>query len=252
MSDFTFKDVLTGILKFNDENVMHIGFDTDSEDIIITNWNAAAGTSKTLQTNMNSSGSGYSNDDIASHAFTGDVVLESATTIHGSAFEDSFITSASGLTPTKIKGSAFRDCPDLVSVEFPNVTDMSAANNVFSGCSELKSVKLPKLSNISSSTNIASSCPKLEVFDAGVIGSMTNNFFNGDSALRTLILRKTGSICTTNWASSAVFGGIYDNPAESKIYVPEDLISTYQAATNWSALYTLGVTFAKIEGSIYE
>ena len=58
MSDFTFKEFLTGILKFNDENVMHIGFNSDTEDIIITNWNAVADTAKTLQTNLNGGSGG--------------------------------------------------------------------------------------------------------------------------------------------------------------------------------------------------
>jgi hypothetical protein len=48
------------------------------------------------------------------------------------------------------------------------------------------------------------------------------------------------------------FGGIYQNPTESTIWVPSALISVYQTATNWSTLYNMGVTFAPIEGSIYE
>ena len=43
------------------------------------------------------------------------------------------------------------------------------------------------------------------------------------------------------------------NGATGTVYVPQALIPTYQAATNWKTLYDAGtVTFAAIEGSEYE
>ena len=47
-------------------------------------------------------------------------------------------------------------------------------------------------------------------------------------------------------------GGIYNNPTESTIYVPQDLISSYQADSKWSLAYNAGATFLPIEGSEYE
>ena len=47
-------------------------------------------------------------------------------------------------------------------------------------------------------------------------------------------------------------GGIYNNPTESTIYVPQALIASYQADSKWSLAYNAGVTFLPIEGSIYE
>lgn len=53
MSDFTFKDNLSGIIRFNDANVFTIGFDADTEDITITKTDDETGTTKTLNINMN-------------------------------------------------------------------------------------------------------------------------------------------------------------------------------------------------------
>lgn len=197
-------------------------------------------------------GGGYTLDAIAEKSITGDIVLDTATVIKFGAFAESAITSATGTAPTRIETEAFRYCASLITIKFPNVENVNVASYAFANCATLEEVHLPKLSNISSTTFMCATCPNLKVADLGVIGSMTNNMFNGDTSLRTLILRKTGSICTTNWANAGVFGGIYNNPTESTIYVPSALISSYQSATNWSTLYNMGVTFSAIEGSIYE
>ena len=199
-----------------------------------------------------SSGGGYTIDDIAMHNFSGAVVLNTATDIQDSAFSRSAITSVMGNGPTKVRGAAFRYCNSLESINLPNVTDVSSANYAFADCPALMELYLPKLSGWSSTTYLCQNDTSLEIADLGVIGNMTNNCFNGCSSLRTLILRKTGSICTTNWATAAVFGGIQQNPTQSTIYVPSALIATYQTASNWKTLYEAGVTFKAIEGSIYE
>lgn len=58
MSDFTFRDPLTGIIRFNDANVIHIGYEPSSEDITITAQNDETGTSKTINVNMSGGGGG--------------------------------------------------------------------------------------------------------------------------------------------------------------------------------------------------
>ena len=68
------------------------------------------------------------------------------------------------------------------------------------------------------------------------------------------MLRRTSAICAlgnTNSFTNTPMAGY--NSLTGTVYVPEDLISSYQTATNWSTLYNNGtVTFTKIEGSIYE
>ena len=79
-----------------------------------------------------------------------------------------------------------------------------------------------------------------------------NFMFENCTALRTLVLKTTNLVTLTNGTNANAWGGIYNNPTESTIYVPNALIASYQTASNWSTLYGRGVTFAKIEGSIYE
>lgn len=199
-----------------------------------------------------SAGGGYSDDDIAEKNITGDIILNTATTIKIGSFAGSAITSATGTAPARIETEAFRYCDNLININFPNINNASGAGYAFANCANLEEVHLPKLSDISSTTFMCATCPKLKIADLGVIGSMTNNMFNGDTALRKLILRKTGSICSTNWANAGVFGGIYSNPTESTILVPSSLINSYKSAANWSTLSEMGVTFSAIEGSEYE
>lgn len=53
MSDFTFKDHLDGIIRFNDANVFTINFDATTEDITIKKTDDETGQTKTLTINMN-------------------------------------------------------------------------------------------------------------------------------------------------------------------------------------------------------
>lgn len=284
MSDFTFNEFLTGILKFNDENIMHIGFNADTEDIIITNMNASADTAKTLQTNMNGGGgadlgqktitvngvydasddsldgydqvtvnvppSGYTIDDVVTRTVSGDITLTS-TYITGHGLEGCAITSLSSTTLTTINAYSIASCSSLTHVYLPELTTITNNNaNAFTECTALTSISLPKLSSYSGCQNTFKNCTSLVTADLGLVGVNTSTF-SGCSALRNLVLRKSSMVTLHAW-SAADMGGIYNNPADSTIYVPEDLISSYEGATNWSSAYAAGVTFAKIEGSIYE
>lgn len=53
MSDFTFRDQLDGIIRFNDANVFKIAFDTDTDDLTIQKTDDETGQTKTLTINMN-------------------------------------------------------------------------------------------------------------------------------------------------------------------------------------------------------
>ena len=95
-------------------------------------------------------------------------------------------------------------------------------------------------------------CGKLRIMDCGSSNITNGTSFQNCTALRTLIMRKTSAVQTINAWSANCMGGIYNNPTQSTIYVPNALISSYQTASNWSSAYAAGVTFAAIEGSQYE
>lgn len=146
---------------------------------------------------------------------------------------------------------AFESISTLTYVNMPAVTSGGTSiAYAFRSCSNLVECYLPNATaNIDRTCN---NCPKLQIFDGGA-GNINNSAsFQNCSALRTLILRKTSAVQTLNAWSANCLGGIYSNPTESTVYVPQALISSYQSATNWSSAYAAGVTFAAIEGSQYE
>ena len=79
------------------------------------------------------------------------------------------------------------------------------------------------------------------------------NFFNGDAALHTVIIRtknRVGGLGNINTFSGTRFAS---GGAGGTLYVPSALISSYQSATNWATI--LGYTnnqILPIEGSVYE
>lgn len=79
------------------------------------------------------------------------------------------------------------------------------------------------------------------------------NDFYGDSSFGTLIIRSSAVMPLANVNAFSNATKFRSGGAGGTLYVPSDLITSYQAATNWSTI--LGYTnnqILPIEGSIYE
>ena len=146
------------------------------------------------------------------------------------------IWNAKGLTYLK----SLRYNTGLVTVVFPDVNSIDSANG----------------NNFSSNIN-------LETIDCGVSWpKIPANFINADAKLTTIILRTTSVVPLLN------VNGLGNNSTPFKtggtggtIYIPKTLYdhlgdnsaSDYKAASNWADVDARGtITWAKIEGSIYE
>lgn len=182
---------------------------------------------------------------------TGATTLQTATTImdYGLA-KRTGMTSLSAPNVTRVGAYALSDCTGLTSVSFPTLTQLSG-DYAFSGCTQLTSVAFPSFTGQTRSRTF-NNCSSLAVADLGNCTQVANQTFNGSSALRTLVLRKTDAVCPLATWNQTTIGGIYNNPTASTIYVPSALISSYQSSGNWTTAYNAGVTFSAIEGSIYE
>lgn len=157
---------------------------------------------------------------------------------------------------------AFNRCSGLISISCEGrIVTLGA--NAFLGSSttkmQLKSVSFPNmalasnLSTVFGSTSSGYACEQLEFADIGSTAGIATNAFANCYKLQTLVLRKS-SVCTlanvTAFLNTPMRGY---NSLTGTVYVPSDLISSYQTATNWSTLYNNGtVTFVAIEGSEYE
>ena len=169
----------------------------------------------------------------------------------------------SGITSLTIQGSpyfenyAFGGCSAITSLNLPNITrfysnNSSVAHYIFSDCSNLVTVVLPSHGAYNTPTYMFQSCSNLEAFDIKNCNNLGSNFFKNCTKLRTLIIRKTDAVAASAGSGANQFGGIYSNPNDSVIYVPESLLSSYRSASNWVDLYNLNNNiFQKIEGTTY-
>ena len=143
-----------------------------------------------------------------------------------------------------MQNDAFKNCTGLTKASFPLITNMSRA--VFTGCTNLAEVNFPSLAYINSS--VFKDLISLKKADFSSITSINSSAFSGCTVLTDLVLRIENLVSISNvnafdgtpFASGGT-GGV--------VYCPQNLISEYQNATNWSSLT---VTFLPIEGSEYE
>lgn len=122
----------------------------------------------------------------------------------------------------------FRNYDSLAIADFPNVT--STGVNVFYACYGLKTVNLPSLISISS--NVFAYSSLLKRLDFPSVESISGGAFSGCSRLVTVILRKADTVCTLENVSA--FSGTSIAKGTGFVYVPNDLVEQYKAATNWS------------------
>lgn len=160
------------------------------------------------------------------------------------AILDRSVTAINNSEVTTIGQYALRGCTALQSIDCPAAT--TVATYAFYGCSALASVNFPLVESIG--TYGFRGCSALEIVDFPVLTSIAANSFYACSKLATLILRSS-TVCTLANVSAFTSTPFASGGKGGTVYVPGDLIESYQAATNWSSL---AVTWVAIEGSEYE
>lgn len=85
-------------------------------------------------------------------------------------------------------------------------------------------------------------CSSLTSFDCGITTSLSGGSFSGCSKLVSLTFRSS-TVCALTYPSA-----LASSSHHVTIYVPSNLITSYQEETNWSTLYNNGyITFMAIE-----
>lgn len=136
----------------------------------------------------------------------------------------------------------FRNYDSLAVADFSNVT--SAGVNIFYACYALHTVHLPSLISISS--NMFGYSSLLKRLDFPSVESIDTGAFSGCSRLVTLILRKAGTVCTLKNVNA--FTGTPISKGTGYIYVPDNLVEQYKAATNWSTYASQIKPISELEG----
>lgn len=182
------------------------------------------------------------------------------TTLRDYAFQGmTSLTSVSFPNVTQVGKSCFSNATNLASASFPSLTTIGGNGNQFE---KIKAATLafPSLTSIVGSYTFQANT-HLTAIDLGSVGSIGQQFFTGDTALTTIVLRKSTAITTlvgTNAFNNTPFksGG-----TGGTIYIPKALYDhlgdnsslDYKKATNWTTVNGYGtITWAKIEGSYYE
>ena len=145
---------------------------------------------------------------------------------------------------TYLGTEVFRNYDSLKVADFPNVT--STGINIFYACYGLSTVNLPKLSAIG--TNMFSYSSLLKKLDFPRVESIGTGAFSGCSRLVTLVLRKADTVCTL--ANVNAFTNTPIARGTGLIYVPDNLVEQYKAATNWSTYANQIKPISELEGTV--
>ena len=133
-------------------------------------------------------------------------------------------------------------CSGLTKLFFDNLTSVAAS--AFYNCTNLKTFVSKKAVSTNAS-EVFRNCSKLEAFDFGTgSGRLGGYYFQSCSALTIVVLRTTSVTALAN-ISAFTSTPFASGGAGGTLYVPSDLISTYQSASNWSTI--LGYTNNQIK-----
>lgn len=168
--------------------------------------------------------------------------LEKALTNTLTSYENENIT-----TIPIIYALAYRS--NLESVKLPNLQSLQA--HPFDG-TKISVLVLPKLSKFLGWQPFYG-MTYLTTLDILGAASAQGQAFNGSTALKTLIVRRTSDIMALGNINAFNNTPFASGKAGGTLYVPSALISSYQSATNWSTI--LGYpnnSIQAIEGSQYE
>lgn len=133
----------------------------------------------------------------------------------------------------------------ITKLYMPNYNNTgNAASGPFRNNTAMVYAIMPKMTKVYNAAFYG--CSSLKALDwlGGEINGSSNHFV-ACTKLNTMVIRKTASICslaTINAFNNTPFA---DGKAGGTLYVPQDLIASYQAATNWSTI--LGYTNNQIK-----
>ena len=172
---------------------------------------------------------------------------------------------------TTVGECAFLGCQALTAIDLPNVTQVK--RNAFEACNRLQAINLPKATEfgkgvftnsaiqqanfplvttigdncfhtakhlISANLPLVTSLPidsfrlsTIQTADFAAVTNINRTAFTDCTSLETLIIR-TPSVCVISDISVALRGSKIAS-GTGYIYVPDNLVDSYKAATNWVA-----------------
>lgn len=162
-----------------------------------------------------------------------------------------------------IENNAFQACVSLSELNFPKCTNVGA--RAFESCLEIKRANLPVLESVSQEAFMNCRtmeeiyapmvltigamgfywCEKLTKMDFTRLEKIGRSSFSS-TGIATLIIRKTDGICTLE--NKNAFTGSPIEQRTGYVYVPDELVEQYKAATNWSTYAAQIKPLSELEG----
>ena len=154
--------------------------------------------------------------------------------IHNNFSETNFCLQDSVVT--NIRNEAFRDRNKIRTINLPNVKTLG--NYVFRSC-KCHKIYLPSFESGDTANDGYRDCTRLVFIDHGKRTVLNDGTFRNTPCLSGIVLRNN-SVVTLKVAfnESSRYQKTSNVPGEAYVYVPRNLISEYQIATNWVTLYT--------------
>lgn len=239
---------------------------------------------------INGIDSGYSIADAIEHKYSGNIVYNGTANIpiglffnctNLTGFSAPNVTSISHQTSDGYTGNGnaytFFGCTNLESINLPKITSLYFCDYAFYNCNKItnwgidfhKIIKLGghSLRNSSIPTVLAFPClgwntetyastfrsTNLQKIDFGTgLYRVTSDAFN-TSNINTLVLRRPFGVVSLINMSAFTNTPFASAGTGGTLYVPSNLISSYEQATNWSTLLSYeNNNIEAIEGSQYE
>lgn len=145
-------------------------------------------------------------------------------------FENANVRSLNFPKLREISSMVFGSCQFLADFSAPLLE--SAGTDSFYMCTTLERLVLESLVNVP--IRFCYMCTKLKVVDLHSATQINSSAFQNCSVLSTLIIRKTGVVCTL--MATQAFTSTPLVSGNGFIYVPSALVESYKQATNWSLL----------------
>ena len=189
-------------------------------------------------------------DAIITRSISGAYSNDRITTVGACAFLGCFNLAAIDLpNVTQVKRNAFESCIYLQTINLPNVTNLGSSaflktaiqqvnfplvTTMGSGCfnkaTNLTSANLPLVTALPADAFREST---IRTADFAAVTNINRTAFTDCTSLETLIIR-TPSVCVISDISVALRGSKIA-AGTGYIYVPDNLVDSYKAATNWVA-----------------
>lgn len=197
-------------------------------------------------------GSGDSQEDaIIQRTMSGAYSNDRITTVGACAFLGCLALTAIDLpNVTQVKRNAFESCHLLQTINLPKVTDLGSevfkssaiqqadfplvttmGDGCFQGAANLTSANLPLVTALPANAFRGTA---IRTADFAAVTNINRTAFTDCQTLETLIIR-TPSVCVISDILVALRGSKIAS-GTGYIYVPDNLVDSYKAATNWVAL----------------